>query len=106
VGGPRRVRAKKPHILFERQRREKGKVTNRWEVYTQPRPGDKLGDNLGSILWYTSWRRYVFEPSFDIGPWTRTVVFDASCLRMMADFCEGETIKHREARKRQKETKR
>lgn len=93
---------KKPLLEFQKQRREKGKVTNRWEIYSQPRPGDKLGDHLGTILWYTAWRRYVFEPSFDVGHWS-AVVFDPKCLRTIADFCGEQTLKHRAARKRLKE---
>jgi hypothetical protein len=42
------------------------------------------GDVLGLVEWRRGWRRYVFEPEGD-------VVFDACCLREMADFLERET---------------
>jgi len=41
---------------------------------------------LGDIAWSTSWRRYVVAPDSDM-------VYDPSCLREIADFCEQQTNK-------------
>lgn len=46
---------------------------------------------LGTILWRTGWRRYVFEP----GPNT---VFDAACLAEITGFIAGLMEKRRVAR--------
>ena len=45
---------------------------------------------LGEIKWFGKWRRYAFSPS----TYSETV-FDAHCLRIMADFCELQTKQHR-----------
>lgn len=69
-----------------------GKKTKRWRV---------VGSDvfLGHIRWWTHWRRYVFEP--DAG-----TVFDAECLRGLAEFCKDETEAHKEKlRRRKKERK-
>ncbi len=42
---------------------------------------------LGLISWYGAWRKYVFYPGDGL--------FDPSCLRELADFCETETTKHK-----------
>lgn len=95
MGGARR-RATNPHLRFEPQPRVKGRVTRTWEVI-----GGLTA--LGEVKWYSHWRRYVFSPKSSA--WSE-LVFDASCLRTLADFCEEKSIRHREARKRLKETKR
>ncbi len=91
---------KKPLVRFENKVRKKGHVTSIWDVYgggpDSPFDGLERRGFLGNILWWPGWRRYVFEPD---GP---CVLFDAKCLREIADFCEGQTLKHREAQKRLK----
>jgi hypothetical protein len=57
---------------------------------------------LGDVRWYSHWRRYVFEPDAITA---LRLVFDASCLRTIADFCEEKTLRHRESRRRLKEKK-
>lgn len=44
---------------------------------------------LGFVSFYPAWRKYVFRPG------TRTL-YDASCLREIADFVEAETKRWRE----------
>lgn len=48
---------------------------------------DKCGAILGSVAWYGPWRKYVCH--------TADAVFDAGCLREIADFCEQLTEKHK-----------
>lgn len=43
---------------------------------------------LGSIAWYSKWRRYCFYSTGD------EVLFDANCLKRIAQFAESETEKH------------
>lgn len=49
------------------------------------------GDDIGRILWYGGWRKYVWE----IGDWR----FDSQCLRDLADHIDMLM----EARKRRKQ---
>jgi hypothetical protein len=43
---------------------------------------------LGTVRWYSHWRRYAFFPD----PKT---VFEQDCLRDIADFCAERTREHR-----------
>lgn len=45
---------------------------------------DGYGDVLGDVAWFGRWRCYTFHP--EIG-----TVFNAGCMRELADFCEAET---------------
>ena len=47
------------------------------------------GAALGRISWRGQWRKYTYMPS----EFTSTI-YDASCLREIADFCEQETNNH------------
>lgn len=42
---------------------------------------------LGSVRWFGRWRCYVFEP-------LRDTVYEKTCLREIADFCEKLTNEH------------
>ena len=42
---------------------------------------------LGNVGWWGRWRRYVFSPHIQ-------TLFDADCLREIADFCESQTEEH------------
>jgi hypothetical protein len=59
--------------------------TRRWEVYEN---SDRAA-LLGRIQWRGSWRCYCFEPVFPTG-------FEHDCLRVIANFVEAETKKHKE----------
>lgn len=69
------------YLQFEERRSESGK-TNVLAVR------DRAGGELGLIRWYGPWRKYTFEPQAD-------TVFDAACLREIADRCELYTKLHR-----------
>jgi hypothetical protein len=43
---------------------------------------------LGIVKWYGPWRTYAFHPE----GWT---VFEKTCLRDIANFCESETKKQK-----------
>ena len=66
--------------------RKAGQITSVWAV------ASKGGASLGFVSWYSPWRRYVFRP-------TSGTLFDASCLRELAAFCESETNARKKARK-------
>lgn len=57
-------------------------LTKRWII----EPASGTGE-LGTVHWYAPWRKYVVE----IGG----IIYDANCLREVADFTEQETVKHR-----------
>ena len=52
--------------------------TNIWRVQ------NKSGEQLGSVSWYSPWRRYTFKP-YAGG------IFDALCLHAIATFCSQQT---------------
>ena len=43
---------------------------------------------IGQVRWFGRWRKYAFFP------WEDTV-YEQTCLRDIADFCEGQTKAHR-----------
>lgn len=43
--------------------------------------------DLGKVRWFGAWRQYSFEPGADL-------VFEKTCLRTIADFCERHTSRH------------
>lgn len=45
---------------------------------------------LGLVKWYAQWRKYCFFPYHGS-------LYDPSCLRDIADFCELQTRSHKEA---------
>ena len=51
----------------------------------------KTDDKLGIIEWYSYWRQYIFEPS-----WERTCVFNHTCLNELAEFLKELNTKHKE----------
>jgi hypothetical protein len=62
---------------------ESGK-TNRYSVT------NTQGVALGTVSWYSQWRRYWFVPT------GATVGFDAGCLLDIGDFLLDETEKHKD----------
>ena len=65
--------------------------TRLWSVRTTA--GNEL---VGSVFWKCAWRRYVMSSS-------GTALWDATCLREVADFCERQTHARREERRRERE---
>ena len=80
----------KAFLNFDKQPRKKGVKTDVWDVWTEGKPHDDRGpeyvNELGTISWWSHWRRYVFSPKCD-------VLFDAGCLREIAAFCEQQMRK-------------
>jgi hypothetical protein len=66
------------------------KRTKTWRVVGKARPDVTLGE----VAWLAPWRRYVFH-SCD-------ALFDAGCLRELADFCSAETLKRQAARREER----
>lgn len=57
--------------------------TQTWNVYA------KGGEApLGEVKWFGRWRCYAFFPRSD-------TVFERTCLRDLANFCELKTAEHR-----------
>ena len=73
---------------------ESGK-TSIWSVYSsgyKDDPDEEKDFWLGDVKWRGSWRKYIFSPSSD-------TVFEADCLRDIAQFCEDSTKAHRRKKK-------
>lgn len=64
----------------------KGGKTKRWFVYPK---GQVWAEALGEVKWFGRWRCYGFFPAW------RTV-YEKTCLRDLAEFCESETSKHKQ----------
>lgn len=73
-------------VRFERLEQAKGRVTHKWVVHSV-----MSDDYLGQVEWFSPWRRYVFGPA-------SATLYDAKCLRAIADFCEKETKVHKSLR--------
>jgi len=56
----------------------------RVETIADLEAGTTLPVILGSVKWFGRWRRYALFPSMQ-------TVFEATCLREIADFCEEQT---------------
>lgn len=46
---------------------------------------------LGQIKWFARWRKYTFQPK-------PATVYEETCLREIADFCERMTREHKKGR--------
>ena len=64
------------------ERSQVGKKTRLWWVES----GNAC---LGRIKWFSHWRKYCFYPD-DL------TLYDPSCLREIADFCDTQTKIHKE----------
>lgn len=71
------------HIDFH-QTPNPGRKTKAWTIKT------KEGQALGTVRWYSHWRRYCFMPL----PHT---VFEEQCLTDIIDFMKDQTNRHRHA---------
>lgn len=72
-------------IHFRNLGAPEGRKTNVYDVV------DSSNRPLGVIQWYGAWRCYSFYPH-------ENTLFEKNCLREIAQFCEEETERHREAR--------
>ncbi len=66
---------------------EKKPKTNKYLVCNK-----KTDDELGTIEWYSYWRQYIFEPSWE----RQSCVFNHTCLNEIAEFLKELNIKHKE----------
>jgi hypothetical protein len=80
------------HVYFDFVTRSKSGKTLEYHVMTKDDT-----DCLGSVNWFGRWRCYAFNP------WPGTV-FEKTCLREIADFCERLTKEHRAMRAAQNES--
>ena len=51
------------------------------------------GDHLGEVKWFGRWRQYAFYPTQ-----STMTIHNPVCLRQIADFCEEQTIAHRDGK--------
>ena len=86
--GDREIKVKRYIELADCNWSASGK-TKIWSVMQIGVEGFRL--KLGEIRWQASWRRYAFFPQV-------CTVYDESCLRTLADYCQMKTQDHREAR--------
>ncbi len=75
--------ARESYIGFQLMDREPGKKTDKWVVYST-----YTGEPLGEIVWYSAWRRYVYQTE-------KPLVMDAGCLEDIAEFLNAKMDKWR-----------
>ena len=63
--------------------------TKAWELRSK-----SDGSVLGTVNWFTSWRKYAFFPTL-----ASDTVFDADCLQDIVDFCRQQTKEHNDGLK-------
>jgi hypothetical protein len=68
-------------------------VTRRWRVRNK-----RTGEDIGTIKWYgaNGFRGYCYFIDFDGPGWT---LYDADCMRLIADFLDVENGKHHSLKK-------
>ena len=59
-----------------------------WLVLTKDSEKEDAGHELGQVRWFGRWRKYAFFPAMN-------TVYEQTCLRDLAAFCERETSAHR-----------
>jgi len=65
--------------------------TRVWDVATK----EDYEDLVGEVRWFGPWRCYAFYP-YD------KTVFEKTCLRDIADFCEEQTMMFRKGKRQNK----
>ena len=65
-------------------------LTRRWAILTKDG-----AVTLGNVAWFPAWRRYTFYPNL-------STIYEADCLRDLADFCSEQTLLRREERAAEK----
>lgn len=70
-------------LTFTQLLRPPKRKTDSWGVSCKGHP-------LGTVKWYAGWRRYCFFPTLSTG-----TLFDASCLKELAEFCDTKTQEHK-----------
>jgi hypothetical protein len=74
-------------ISFKLNDRRLKAKTDTWEVWSLDE-----ASHIGSVRWYSPWRKYCFFPSHE-------TVWEQDCLRHIAEFIESETAKHRKGKR-------
>jgi hypothetical protein len=72
------------HLMFKAAGLSESGKTQRWLV------ANFNGTILADIKWHGAWRKYCFFPWKE-----KETLYDAACLREIADFCEARTKEHR-----------
>ena len=67
------------HLTFLDCAHDPNKVTHTWRV-------ESNGSLLGTVTWYSPWRRYVYYPQVEM-----VTLYDASCMIELAEFCQRQT---------------
>ncbi len=71
------------YLRFDGVGTSNSKLTLIWWVMSS-----NTESHLGNIQWLAPWRKYCFYP-------TPNTVYDTTCLREIADFCENQTRAHK-----------
>jgi len=74
-------------LRFELASEQKPK-TSVWRLVTKDNIKNHIGSEIGQVRWFGPWRGYAFFP---VGG----TVFEQTCLRDIAAFCEQRTKEHR-----------
>ncbi len=83
-------------IEFSEPRSSKSGKTNIWAIYTKNQEELFSDLRLGQVQWRSPWRTYAFFPEGD-------TLYNAECLRDIAQFCEDKTKEHRQLLKKRNE---
>ena len=75
-------------VSFSNRRKSKSGKTFIWNVESNVK--------IGVIKWHGAWRAYALYPDSN-------TLFEKTCLRTIADFCESATKKHRQDQRNKKD---
>jgi hypothetical protein len=82
-----------PQVSFtENHTKETSRLTKIWDCHS------KSGTHLGIVKWWAHWRRYCFFPD-------ARLLFDADCMRDIADFIFSQTQEQKEDQARRRQAK-
>ena len=70
--------------FVENSAKEETRKTKFWDVM-----GKNSLQHLGTVQWWSHWRRYCFFPESNM-------IFDANCLWDIADFIANATTEHKQ----------
>jgi hypothetical protein len=92
MGDPYRGKKVEGTYLFFVIVQYEGKKTFSADVWAK----NDRNDHLGTVKWHWPWRQYAFEPEGG-------TIYEKTCLREIAYFCEELTKKERQGWRRAKE---
>ncbi len=73
------------YVKFRLSRGEQPLKTHHWNVSGE-------NGNVGDVMWFGRWRKYVFAPS-------ENCVFEEICLTEIAEFIKSMTAEHKGTKK-------